>query len=210
MKLAKKGKVQLILSAARLGPQALIRQIRLVLMDSLVRKRHLVFRLDAGKYTSRQDTGLEKARLREILSADDILQGELAWLNDPATAHDWGAVAWLKQGWQLWMLEEKGQVLALAWLRNAPQSRDFFVPLDDNEELFWHVYVLPQHRGQNLQERIWAAIAHLRSTAGIAGFFTNCRDYNLPSRANIEKMGFQAVGHCDESRIMRRRVWRGY
>ena len=210
MKLAKRGKIQLMLGAARLGPWLLVRQVWLALLDSFVRKRHLVFRLDPSGWIPPQDTNSGQAQLREVLSADDILKGKLAWLNDPVAAHDWGAAGWLQQGWRVWLLEENGQTLALAWVRNAEQSSDFFVPLGETEELFWHVYVLPGYRGRNLQQRVWSAIARHRIADGVTGFFTNCRDYNLPSRANIIKMGFSPIGHCDESRITRRRTWSEY
>lgn len=210
MKLAKKGKIQLIRGAAQRGPGVLARQTWLALMDSFVRKRHLVFRLDGKGSQCEPQVGLCTEKIREILTLDDLSREDMALLNDPSTAHDWGAVAWLKTGWRLWVLEDEGQIQALAWVRDAAHSGDFFVPIGAQEELFWHVYVLPQHRGKNLQEKLWRAVAAGRVSEGVEGFFTNCRDYNLPSRRNILKMGFVPVGHCDENRLTRRRIWRGY
>lgn len=210
MKLAKKGKIQLIQGAARLGPGMLIKQVWLAFLDSFVRKRHLVFRLDTQNRSMSQPALSGGGRLREVLSADELDQPDLAWLTDPLAAHDWGTVDWLALGWRLWVLEEDDNVQALAWVRDATHSRDFFVPLGEREELFWHVYVLPDYRGRNLQERLWRMIAADRASDGVEGIFTNCRDYNLPSRKNILKMGFSPVGQCDENRIMRRRVWRSY
>ncbi len=203
-------KVVLLRGAARLGPNTLIKQAWLALADSFVRKRHLVFRLDASECEWLDEAVVGCAQLREFVSAKDIPPNELAWLNDSEDFHDWGSFRWLEQGWHLWLLQENEQILTLAWTRASRQSRDFFVPMKEKEELFWHVYVLPQYRGRNLQKRIWSAIACRRAAEGVTGFFTNCRDYNLPSRANIEKMGFLCVGHCDESRITRRRSWHAY
>lgn len=208
MQLAKKGKIQLMRGAARRGPRIFVRQAWLALADSFIRKRHLVFRLDVDGWA--REPALGHAQLREVLSASEISQAELDQLNDPSDIHDWGAIEWLELGWRLWLLGENKEILALAWVRDARQSSDFFVPLGDTEELFWHVYVMPRYRGMNLQERIWAAIASRRAADGITGFFTNCRDYNLPSRSNIVRMGFLPVGHCDESRLTRRRTWSEY
>ncbi len=210
MKLAKKGKIQLIQGAARLGPLMLIKQTWLAFLDSFVRKRHLVFKLDTRKGFMSQPSLKDGGRLREVLSADELKQPDLSWLTDPQAEHDWGAVDWLISGWRLWLLEEAGEVQALAWVRDATHSRDFFVPLGDKDELFWHVYVLPGYRGHNLQGQLWRMIAADRASDGVDSIFTNCRDYNLPSRRNILKMGFSPVGQCDENRIMRRRVWRSY
>ncbi|WP_170359768.1 GNAT family N-acetyltransferase [Ruegeria arenilitoris] len=210
MKLVKKGKTQLILGAAQRGPGALARQVWLALMDSFVRKRHLVFRLDAGSREGGPKAGKNAAQVREILSPGDFPQDALALLNDPEAAHDWGAMGWLEAGWRLWVLEKDGHVQALAWVRDAAHSRDFFVPLNEYEELFWHIYVLPQYRGRNLQGQLWKAIVADRMADGVQGFFTNCRDYNVPSKLNIQKVGFVPVGHCDEGRLTRRRVWRSY
>lgn len=210
MKLAKKDKMRLILGAAQRGPAVFVRQVWLALMDSFVRKRHLVFKLDRDSCEFGLKTGQDAVQVREILSSDAFELEEQAWLKDPEGSHDWGTVGWLEAGWRLWVLEKDDQIQALAWVRDAAHSRDFFVPLSEQEELFWHVYVLPQFRGGNLQGQLWSAIIANRMTHGVEGFFTNCRDYNMPSKLNIQKMGFLPVGYCDESRLTRRRVWRSY
>jgi GNAT superfamily N-acetyltransferase len=210
MNLAKKGKLQLIRGAARRGPVVLVRQLWLALMDSFVRKRHLVFRLGATSCAAQSQAGQDVQQVREIRSREDLTSDELASLTDPEAAHDWGMLEWLDAGWQLWVLTEEGRIQAVAWVRDAAHSRDFFVPLTDTEELFWHVYVLPRYRGRNLQGRLWDTIVASKISAGIDGFYTNCRDYNLPSRLNILKTGFSPVGHCNEYRLTHHRTWRQY
>jgi RimJ/RimL family protein N-acetyltransferase len=128
-------------------------------------------------------------------------------LIDPWKHIDWGEESWFHKGWRLWTAEQEGQLVALCWWRSAAQSRDFFCPLSQESEVLWHVTVIPEFQGNGMHIPLWLSLMRERVTDGVADFYTNCRDYNTPSRRNIERMGFSLIGYATDSRWTGRRKW---
>ena len=198
-------KVALLQGAARRGPRTFLRQAGLVAADSLLRKKHLVFRLDAPDLPPvPASPGLT---FREIASLDGLHPADRELILAPGSTISWGDPDWFDRGWRLWIVEEGGRLVALGWWRNAEQSRDFFIPVPPDGELLWHATVLPALRGRNLHAVLRLALMHQRASQGVRCFFTNCRDYNAPSHRNILRMGFTQIGHVDESKISGKRRW---
>lgn len=201
-------KMRLVRGAAARGPAAAVRQAGLVLADTVLRKKHLVFRVTAEEIAARPFAPPPGITFAEIPSWDALPAAFRERVEDPAEAIDWGAREWFDRGWRLWVgMDGPDRIAALGWWRSAAQARDFFVPVPEDAELLWHATVLPEYRGRRLQVPLCVCLMQHRARAGIRAFFTNCRDYNTPSRRNIQSMGFRCIGHCRESRLTGRRSW---
>jgi hypothetical protein len=210
--LSQKRKVQLLLGALGRGPATALAQGQRIALDSLVRQKHLVFRMDADTVLAQELPETPGIVFSEIPGWQALPAAFRARLEDPNAAPiDWGSRDWFDRGWRLWAaMEGKDNVAALGWWRSAEQSRDFFIPLPDDAELLWHVIVLPEYQGRRLQVPRAISLMQWRAREGVRAFFTNCRDYNTPSRRNIERMGFTCIGACTVSRITGRRRWLSY
>lgn len=200
-------KLAILRGAWQRGVRLLARQFWLISADAVWRRQHLVFRQDAAALAARTHTAPVGFTMREIGSLAELTEASRVRLAEADVASKWGAEDWFSLGWRLWIGEEDRRIAAFAWWRNAAESADFFVPVEPTQEVLWHVFVLPEYRGRNLHRILWAALAQNRVREGIAGFLTNCRDYNLPSRYNIETAGFVRIGACSENRYTGRRLW---
>lgn len=198
-------KLDLVRAAARRGPAVAARQLSLVLADTFLRQKHLVFHAPAQRLLAGAAPAADGFGFREM-SAAEALATLPQRLDAPGhRAVDWGRPDWFAHGWRLWVAERQGELAALAWWRGAAQARDYLPALRADEELLWHCTVLPAFRGCNLQAQAWQALARARTAAGITGFYTNCRDYNLPSRRNIARVGFTCIGFVRIDRLSGRR-----
>lgn len=200
-------KLSMLRGAWRQGPGQVARQLWLIGADGLWRRRHMVFRQGADALAARNHPAPAGLKMREISALTQLSEMSRARLAKSDVASKWGAESWFDLGWRLWVAEEDGLLAALAWWRGAAESADFFVPLEQGQELLWHIFVLPEYRGRGLQRILWVALAQNRTRDGITDFLTNCRDYNIPSRRNIEKSGFVLIGACDENRYTGHRIW---
>ncbi|UWQ16081.1 hypothetical protein K3556_15990 (plasmid) [Aliiroseovarius sp. M344] len=201
-----KHKVILLRSSWKRGLRQFVRQAVLVLLDSTVRKKHMAFKLGADA-------------LRELPSLTDgsILTHGTKWDAFPQRLQkqimqldetvEWGDLSWFDKGWRLCVGEIEGRVVCIGWMRNAENSQDFFIKLPDKTELLWHLIVIPEFRGQRLHQRFWLMLMHDRAKDGVESFFTNCRDYNLPSFYNIQKLGFKLIGHRIDNKLTGKSRW---
>ena len=202
-----KDKVALMRGAARRGLLPLTRQAWLAGADTLIRRKHLVFRAEPGDILSAPMPPMERLTFRPVGSWDAMPEDMRRRLTDRDGAVDWGEPGWFDKGWRLWVGEIDGCLACLGWLRGAEQSRDFFCPMPENTELLWQMVTLPEFRGRGLHVTFRLALMRARLEEGVAGFFINCREYNSTSHRNILKMGFRPIGHCVDSRLTGRRTW---
>lgn len=198
-------KLDLVRAAARRSPAVAVRQLSPVLADTFVRQKHLVFHTPAQRLLAGAAPAAGGFGFREMPAAEALATLPQRLPAPEGRAVDWGRPDWFVRGWRLWVAEQDGQIAALAWWRNAAQARDYLPALRADEELLWHCTVLPAFRGRNLQALAWHALARDRVADGIVGFYTNCRDYNLPSRRNIERVGFTCIGFIRIDRLSGRR-----
>jgi RimJ/RimL family protein N-acetyltransferase len=205
--LGQKKKVQLIQGAAGRGFMPFVRQTLLCAADSSLRKRHLVFRITADNVRNTPFTAPRDVFFREANSWDDLTKSAQSNLEDPGKGIDWGNQNWFDKGWRLWIAEKEDQLVSLGWWRSAQQSQDFFCPLPEDAEVLWHSTVLPEFQGQGLQVSLRLSLMRERVATGVTEFYTNCRDYNTPSRKNIERMGFRLIGYATDSKWTGRRNW---
>jgi hypothetical protein len=206
--LARRKKVQLIRGAAGRGVVPFLRQTALCLADSGLRQKHLVFRISADRIRSTPFDPPAGLSFREVSSLTDLSRGDQGRLADPQERIDWGDAGWFDRGWRLWVAEARDGLVALGWWRSAAQTQDFFCPLPATSEVLWHSTVLPEFQGQGLQVPLRVSLMRDRISAGTTEFYTNCRDYNTPSRRNILRMGFDCIGACTVSRITGHREFR--
>lgn len=206
----KRGKVTLLMGAARRGIFTFLRQAYLIGADTFLRQKHLVFRAEVSAVLATPARQIDELTYREVISWQDwekMTEDLRPRLSDPDENINWGSKDWFDKGWRLWVGVSGERLACLAWWRSAKQSRDFFCPLPDDSELLWHATVLPEFQGVGLQVPLWQSLMQERAAAGIRNFFTNCRDYNTPSHRNILKAGFRDIGFCTVSKITRRRKW---
>ena len=202
-----KHKIVLLRNAARRGISAFVRQAHLIALDTLLRKKHLVFQADAAVILAAETPPARDVIFTEILSWEafcEILARQP--LPVPATV-DLGSKDWFDSGWRLWIGEKDQRLACLGWLRTAEQSPQFFCRMKPGSELLWHVATLPGFLGLNLHILLWAIMMRMRIEDGVRSFYTNCRDFNTPSHHNIRKAGFHLIGLAIDSRITGRRTW---
>ena len=207
IRLLQKNKILLLRGAAKRGLQPFLRQTYLISMDLLLREKHLVFQVDATDVMKIQIHNTYGLTVREITSWESLLAIVRQQSSVTPNFLNLGNPEWLKLGWRLWIGELNGHLACLGWLRSAEQSADFFCPMSENSELLWHVTVLPEFRGRSFHVLLWLAIMRLRMPEGVARFYTNCREYNIPSRCNIRKAGLHCIGFSRYSKITKRRTW---
>ena len=207
MRLLKKYKVQLLRGALQRGFTAFIRQTYMIALDSAIRQKHLVFRATCEDIP--HEFRLENITLsfREISSWDEIQDDDRKKLFDPQQAIDIGSADWFDHGWRLWIGEINGRLAVLGWWRDAEQSQNFFCPLPEDAEMLGHATTLPDFRGLGLHVTLWVVFMQERKKAHINSFYTNCREYNIPSHRNILRMGFRCIGYCTVSKWTKHRKW---
>jgi hypothetical protein len=202
-----KYKVVLLRAAARRGPLSFFRQGYLILMDRLWRKKHLVFRADAADVLAvpvKIPVGMVTREIHSLYDLEAIIKRQTDYIRG---AVDLGQPDWFDLGWRMWIIEIDQKLACFGWLRSAEQSSDFFCHITEDSELLWHASVLPEYRGQNLHVLLWLVVMRIRIEQGVFRFYANCRDYNLPSRRNIEKMGLHLIGYSRDCRLTGRRSW---
>jgi len=205
--LGQKYKVVLLRNAARRGASAFLRQAHLIGLDMLLRKKHLIFYADATDVLAEKVPPAKGVIFTEMPSWNafcEIVARQPVAV--PATV-ELGSKEWFDRGWRLWIGEMDQRLACLGWLRNAEQSQDFFCQMKTSSELPWHVTTLPDFLGRNLHVLLWATLMRMRIESGVPCFYTNCRDYNIPSHHNIRKMGFRLIGYTIDSKITGRRTW---
>lgn len=205
--LMRKNKVVLLRGAAKRGVRPFIKQVSLIAMDTLVRKKHLVFKASAADVKATTTYGDSDLQLREITSWESLMRVVEQQPHAPPSTFDLGKKEWFVNGWRLWIGEAEGRFTCLGWLRPAEHSKDFFCAMEEDAELLWHSSVLPEFRQHNFHVLLVVNTMRLRVEDGVSGFYINCRAYNIPSERNIAKMGFKPVGYCLESRLTKRRTW---
>lgn len=175
--------------------------------DSVLRQRHLIFHLDAGELREGMAALPEGMTFREVARLDGLPASDRQRLVAGGAGLEWGDAIWFEEGWRLWTGFRHGSLACLGWVRNAAQSRHFFIPLPEDAELLWHQTVLPEFRGHRLQMALMLSMMRWRRRSGIRHFFINCRDYNTPSRKNIVRAGFRPVGYYEISKITGMQQW---
>jgi hypothetical protein len=207
MRFLRKYKFQLLRGALQRGFITFIRQAYVIALDSMVRQKHLVFRAtheDIPRGFQQKDSTLS---FREISSWKELREDDRKRLFDPQQAIDFGGVDWFDQGWRLWIGEIDGRLAVLGWWRGAKQSRDFFCSLPEDAELLGHVTTLPDSRGLGLHVMLWVTFMQERIKVGVNSFYTNCREYNIPSHRNILRMGYCCIGYCTVNKYTGHRKW---
>jgi RimJ/RimL family protein N-acetyltransferase len=205
---ARRKKVQLIRGAAGRGLVPFLRQTVLCIADSGLRQKHLVFRISADKVRAMPFDPPPDMSFREVTSWDELSKGAQSRLSDPQEQIDWGDAGWFDRGWRLWVAESRAGLVALGWWRSAAQTQDFFCPLPATSEVLWHSTVMPEFQGKGLQVPLRVSLMRERVLGGVTEFYTNCRDYNTPSRRNILRMGFECIGACIVSKLTGQRRFR--
>lgn len=204
--LVKKKKVSLLLKSWKRGIFPFGNQLKLIVLDSAIRKKHLVFKLDAQNLT-KASTNTEQESLIHKMSWEEFPPYIRTQILEFDETIDWGDLSWFNNGWRMCVGELNNQVVSVGWLRDAQASSDFFVDMPIQSELLWHLTVVPDFQGRQLHAKFRLMLMQERADKGIQCFYTNCRDYNLPSYYNILKLGFQCIGYCTENRLTGGKRW---
>lgn len=202
--LAKRKKLVLLRSSLRRGAGAFCHQVLLTMEDMLLRRRHLVFRLDAA--TARQAPPGASSHCEEISSWEDLPADLRARLTAPGENLEWGHRDWFEKR-RLWALTQDNQIAALCWTLITPERDGFFCEVPASEEVIYQTVVLPEFRGQGLQRHLYESLVNTRIEQGKTGFFVSCHAYNHTSRRNIERLGFRLIGHRTDHKIFKTRRW---
>lgn len=200
-------KAGLLRGAARRGPKAFFRQTWLAVADSILRQKHLVFRLASTKLLHQEFHPPEGWDFAEFHAWEALPQAWRLQLSDlePGKTY-WGSAAWFDRGWSLWAASSDGQLGAVSWWCNAGQSREFFCRVPEDHGLLWQSAVMPAFLGSGLHVALLISVMRHQARRGVNGFFINCREYNTPSCCNILRMGFELIGYVTISKISGRRT----
>lgn len=183
-----------------------LRQVWLILADRFLRERELIFRLDADDVSMNQITLPKELRFREVTAWEELPKNFRARVMDPSSDLEWNGHDWFGKRRRLWVGFWNENVATLGWWCGPDEAGTHFYQIPQDSELFIHAMTLSEYRGRNLHRLLRLTCMQDRCKRGVRAFYVHCRDYNTPSRRNIEKMGFRQVGYIVKWRVLRHEV----
>lgn len=200
-------KVILLRSAYRRGLTSFLRQFWATFADVFLRRKHLIFRIDARDVTNFDTSGLPVLDCREITQWDDMPEHLGTRLEDPDENLEWGHKSWFGHNRRCWLGELEGQPACLMWWLDHTQSEHFFYDVPEGSEILFQTVILPEFRGRRLYYSLLSDLMRARIADGIEAFYGSCHEYNTTPARNMTRLGFKYIGAVRESRLTGRRRW---
>lgn len=200
-------KVILLRSAYRRGLGTFFRQLWMTVADILLRRKFLIFRIDARDVTKFDTSGLPVLDCREITRWDDMPDHLRVRLEDPAEGLEWGQKSWFGQNRRCWLGELDGQPACLMWWLNHTESEHFFYDVPEGAEILFQTVIFPEFRGRRLYYSLLSDLMRARMSNGIEAFYGSCHEYNTTPARNLSRLGFKYIGAVRESRLTGHRRW---
>ena len=205
--LRKRQKLVLLRRAWRKGPGPFMRQAILTFGSSVLWRRHLIYEAHADKVLKLDIPDISDILFREVRSWNELSPDIRECLLRDKASLGWGDEAWFDLGWQLWVGEVDGRLATLAWWRTAEQSNDFFIPVPEDTELMWQSTTMPEFRGRDLFTVQQRTLMQRHAQDGVRRFLSCCEDFNMTSRRNLPRQGFDYIGMTVKSRLTGKRRW---
>lgn len=193
-------RAMLLKKAWQRGFWSFISQSWLIFADSFLRKKEIVFHLDAQNVSLAPITLPDGLQFQEISRWEDLPASFRTRVMDPNSDLEWSGRTWFDKNRRLWVGIQDGAVATLGWWCGPEEAALHFFPIPAGAELFLHATTLPEYRGRNLHRLLRQTFMQARRKDGVTAFYAHVRDYNTPSRRNIVKMGFKPVGKIVEWR----------
>lgn len=200
-------RVKLLWRARRQGPVALLSQAARIVRDKLGYHRYLVFWQNVHNGVEPPATPAD-VQVRDFAAWDDVPPQVRDALVREAHSFGWDTQAWLSRGWRLWVALCNESLASASWTMLGPQCPGYFVPLRGRDGVLWWTVTLPEFRGRGLAPLLYRHMLAYLCHIGAQQAYVCCGDWNLSSRACIEKAGFTLKGVAAQNRRSRRVTWR--
>ena len=192
-------RLQLLQISARYGIRSLAYQTFLVMRDLFALKfrgprRALIYAREAMAENMNPTWSLPHVKVLTYYDEKSIPSTITKEIKTNQGLLGWNLEDGFHLGWQLWVVCIKGQFAGGSWMVLGSDSCDFMMQTDSEEAVIRQTSVLPGFRGRGIQRLLYQHMSGNLTKKDLRRIYISCWDYNIPSRRNIERCGFQPLG----------------